>query len=74
MNVTQPEQGCVRRACGGLGAPLLSPCHGDRPTYRLAAAGVEGLALTKCPGEAGIGPAPRNPNSPQALREEFGPP
>ena len=33
-----------------------------------------GLALTKCPAEAAIGPARRNPNSPQALPEEFGPP
>jgi len=32
-----------------------------------------GLALTKCPGRAAIGPARRNPNSPQALPEGFGP-
>ena len=32
-----------------------------------------GLALTKCPGEAAIGPARRNLNSPQAPPEEFGP-
>jgi hypothetical protein len=33
-----------------------------------------GLALTKCLGEAAIGPAWRNPNSPPAPPEEFGPP
>ena len=35
---------------------------------------LEGLALTKCPGEAAIGPARRNLNSPQAPPEEIGPP
>src|SRR5262245_35249645 len=33
-----------------------------------------GLPLTKCRGRAAIGPARRNPNSPQALPEEFDPP
>src|SRR5262245_58539203 len=47
------------------GVPLR--CDGLRSTLP-----KQGLALTKCPAEAAIGPARRTPNSPQAPPEEFG--
>ena len=52
-----------RRAVGGVG----DIAHDHMLPQR-------GLPLTKCPGLAAIGPALRNPNSPQALPEEFDPP
>src|SRR6516162_5896888 len=50
------------------------PRRWQRPGLARSTLPQRGLPLTKCRGRAAIGPARRNPNSPQALPEEFDPP
>src|SRR5262249_21864646 len=66
--------GCLLLMITGCGSTSTLPRRRERPGLVRSTPPQRGLPLTKCRGRAAIGPARRNPNSPQALPEEFDPP